>query len=434
MAVTTRGGGDAFSIVVRWLLIGAAFWAAAYLLWLPYHQHYEPPFGGLRMSQWQTVLWHYLAIHALLLFAAGTWLAVEVHRRFGASLGGNGAAADRRWGARLALGSGALLFSVFLVAAGSGAARPWTTAALLGLIGLAALALGGWWVARRGRPEAPAHLMLLAMLGIALGVGVGVDVVTVVNDIDRMNTVFKLYMGAWVLFALVGGVGLWALWAGGALRLRRPATIAWACLLALLVLSAAVYPVLGTRARLADRFGPTELTLDGTAFQREYAYTDPGPDGSANYPGARYDLAHDAAALEFLRRNVEGSPVVLEAVTAGYRWTPRVAVYTGLPVVVGWEWHQVQQRGAGGAEPGQVRRRIQDVRTMYGTTDAERALRLMERYGVEYVYVGPAERLYFAAEGLAKFKEMVGSSLERFYDSGEVTVYRVLPREGAAAP
>ena len=421
MALTMRGGGDALSVAVRWLLIGALFWAAAYLLWLPYHQHYEPPFGGLRMSQWQTVLWHYLAIHALLLFAAGSWLAIEARRRF-------------RPGARMATAGAALLLAIVLAAAGSSAVRPWTTAMLLGLIGLAALALGGWWLTRRRKPEAPAHLMLLAMLGVALGVGVGVDVVTVMPDIDRMNTVFKLYLGAWALFALVGGVGLWAVWAGGALRLRRPAVVAWACLLALLVLSASVYPLLGTRARLADRFGPTELTLDGTAFQREHAYTDPGPDGSAAYPDARYDLAHDAAALEFLRREVEGSPVVLEAVTAGYRWTPRVAVYTGLPVVVGWEWHQVQQRGAGGAEPRNVRRRIHDVRTMYGTTDAEQALRLMERYGVQYVYVGPTERLYFAAEGLAKFEGMVGSALERVYDSGSVVIYRVRPQGREAAP
>ena len=421
MVATARGGADALSVALRWLLISAAFWGAVYLLWLPYHQHYEPTFGGLERSQWQTVLWHYLAIHALLLFAAGSWLAVEARRRL-------------RPGARLASAGAALLLAVVIAAAASSAVRPWTTALLLGLIALAALALSGWWLARRRRPEAPVQLVLLAMLGIALGVGIGVDAVTIANDIDRMNTVFKLYIGGWALFALVGGVGLWSLWSGGALSLRRPAGIVWACLLALLVLSASVYPLLGTRARLADRFGPTALTLDGAAFQREYAYTDQGPDDSANYPNARYDLAHDAEALDFLRRNVTGSPVVLEAVTAGYRWTPRVAVYTGLPVVVGWEWHQVQQRGAGGAEPDRVRRRIQDVRTIYGTTDAEQALRLMERYGVAYVYVGPAERLYFAPEGLAKFEEMVGSALERVYKGGPVTVYRVLPRGRGAPP
>ena len=176
-----------------------------------------------------------------------------------------------------------------------------------------ATALMGWWAVHRREPQAPVQMLLLGMAMLAVGIGIGVDVVTVQPDVDRMNTVFRLFLNAWVLLSIVGGVGLWHLWATGGLRWRggrwpRYGRQAWLALLAVLVLASAVFPVVGTRARLVYRFDTSVgLTLDGAAFQQVAVYGDPGPT-SRQDDDRRYALRDDAEALEFMRQNISGSP------------------------------------------------------------------------------------------------------------------------------
>ena len=429
IALFARGGAPTIATVGTGLALAAFLWVVLYVAWLPFHQHYDVPSTGVKMSQWRTVLWHYLAIHSLLLFAALSWLVFEARQRL-PGLRGEGPfrATAEVWlsGARLRR------LAVFLVIAFGLLVvvepwRQWLTAALLSLFILGAVGVLLTWLVRRNERAAPVQMLLLAMLVLALGIGVGVDFVTVENDIDRMNTVFKLYLNAWVLFGIVGGVGLWQIWVSGAVRLHTRGGRVWLGMLALLVLAGAVFPVLGTRARLADRFDTSAgVTLDGRAYQASAVYGDPAEPYNG-LPEARYALAYDAEAIDFIRANVEGSPVFLEGVANhSYRWPPRVAKYAGLPVVVGWPWHQMQQRGAGGAEPATVNARLSDVRLMYATESEALFLSIASKYDVEYVYVGPTERVYFPGAGLDKFDAMVGSSLEVFFANQEVTVYRVL--------
>ncbi len=438
--LTRRAAPLDVSAVAKTLLLIVVFGVVLYGAWLPFHEHYEAPNTGLRRSEWQTVLWHYLGIHALLIFIAASWLIVEAKRHLftrsappAEPLTAQDAAPAPqrtfRWiDAILAVQAAAVVIGVVAVVE---ALRPWTTLVVLLVFAAIAVAIAIAWLTRRSEPQAPVQLLLLAALLLALGIGMGVDVVGARVDIDRMNTVFKLYLNAWVLFGIVGGVGLWSLLAAHGRGVRALWAYApWLAVLAALVLASAVFPVLGTRARLADRFEMSgAVTLDGRAYQNSAIYGDPGPTG-AESDDVRYALAADAAAIDYLRANVQGSPVVLEGVTEHtYRWYPRVARDAGLPVVVGWLWHQSQQRGDGGADPTAISARLWDVDRMYNTTSEAEFLELARKRRVEFVYVGPVEQTYFRASGLAKFERMAGSSLETFYRSDEVAVYRVKQSE-----
>ena len=98
-------------------------------------------------------------------------------------------------------------------------------------------------------------------------------------------------------------------------------------------------------------------TLDGMAFLDYIEYGDQRYDGSS----VNVQLAPDYAAIQWIQRNIEGSPVMMEATdgTAYRSIGSRIAMYTGLPTVVAWDWHQRQQRAV--VPDTFVSRRVQDV-------------------------------------------------------------------------
>ena len=185
--------------------------------------------------------------------------------------------------------------------------------------------------------------------------------------------------------------------------------------LVLLIGSSLIYTVLGTRARLDDRFNSGSLTLDGAAYM----------EGAVHWEeGQPLELKWDLEAIRWLQDNVEGSPVVLEAHNQWeqYRWTARIANYTGLPTIIGWNWHQRQQRVA---YEHLVWERGSDVQEIYNTTNLRRAEELLRKYEVKYIVVGELERVYYSPEGLRKFDRMVTEGLIRpvFKNEG-VEIYR----------
>ena len=257
------------------------------------------------------------------------------------------------------------------------------------------------------------------LLGMALAISIGVDIVRIEGDIGRMNTLFKYYLEVWILLSLTSAYMLWYLGDQGNFRVRAAwLKVIWLGVLLALIGCSLIYTVLGTRARLAYRFDTSvPVTLDGTAYMQKAVYT---------REGGALELKWDLEAVQWLQDNVTGSPVVLEAHSQQYDWSGRIASYTGLPTILGWPWHQTQQRWEYQHTIGE---RAADVRRIYETIDALEFQALLRRYDVEYIVVGELERLYYREAGIAKFDAMAGEGvIEPVFRNQGVAIYRSGPQ------
>ncbi len=422
--------GDLLKRLGLFLALAVGVVALSILAFLPFHLNYHPFPTGLDVNKWQTPLQHFLGVHGLFLFLIVTFLlylsrvrikgmaaslvrpALSAHSRSrfrdspGATLGGMRPAV--RTMVALVLGAAVI---IYLAVAG------YWTAALLCLI----LALAVWVAVKEvlcNKEEGASYAIFpLILIGLALLIAIGVEFVRAKGDIGRMNTLFKYYLEVWVLFAIASAYILWYLGSRGVFRLRGMSIFrgAWLTMLALLLASGFIYPILGTRARLSNRFDTQNVTLDGADYMIRAVHRD---------DDQLIELRWDYDAIRWLQDNVRGSPVVLEAHNEQYHWSSRIANYTGLPTVLGWPWHQIQQRMK---YDYAVRDRISDVEEMYSTSDVGLALELLRQYEVEYVVVGQLERVYYPERGLRKFDEMVEDGLARVvYRNEGVQIYQGL--------
>lgn len=222
----------------------------------------------------------------------------------------------------------------------------------------------------------------------------------------RMNTIFKFYFQAWVLWSLAGAWQLarWMKPSKGRGQETGPSNSrAWSYALAIvscvLIVVGLVYTVLAVPARAGEHGTP--WTWDGAAW---LATSKPG----------------DYDAIQWLNTNVDGAPVIVEAPGDQHRayvYEGRVSALTGLPALLGWAGHQRQWRG-NYDEPA---RREQDINVLFTTLNPDEARAILARYDVAYVYVGPVERTRYPVEGLAKFAAMFPA----VYENADVTIYGV---------
>ena len=392
--------------------LGTGVLVLSLLLFWPFHQYYETFNNGLDPSRWRTPIDRFLAINALFLFIIVTFLVAQTWNDLKALVRSSWSSEELPKNMDWLRVIVAILFVVGLV---FGVLGYWNAVLVLAVMIL--VVTFGWRVLLSPEPARPYEAVVVAFLTMAGLIVIGVDFVTVEGDIGRMNTLFKYYLEVWVFMAIAAAYMLWRLASFWLDRLdfRRPGPgIAWTVVLVLLIVSSGIYTFMGTRDRIADRFVDLPPTLDGTAYMANAEHWE-----REEFLPLRWDME----AIEWIQDNVEGSPVVLEAHMEQYRWGGRIANYTGLPTIIGWPWHQTQQRFA---YREQIDQRARHVELIYETTDVDRAVELMKRYGVSYVVVGDLERLNYGARGISKFEEMKKSGLlSKVYANAQTSIFRV---------
>jgi uncharacterized membrane protein len=144
-----------------------------------------------------------------------------------------------------------------------------------------------------------------------------------------------------------------------------------------------------------------------------------------------FSLRWDHEAIKWMQDNVQGSPVILEEGSARgnqYRWSGRFSIYTGLPTIVGWQWHQRQQRKA--MDERVVYDRDDDVAAFYKATDLEQARTILRRYNVKYIVLGDMEKIYLGEIGLPKYSQLLADGTLRVaYQNEGTTIYEVINSE-----
>jgi YYY domain-containing protein len=380
-----------------------ALFVLSQYLYEPYRAWYGQAYSELdRWTGTKTPIWSYLTHWLVFLFIVVSWMSWET-REWMAS---TPVSALRKLRPFALLIEGALV--VFVLA-------------LLALqyvgtsIGWIALPIAAWAGILLLRPElSDAKRFVLFLIGTAILITIVVEVWVVSGDIGRQNTIFKFYMQAWILLAVSAAAAF--TWTVPAFFRWLPGwRVFWQTAMVLLIAGAAFFTITATAGKIRDRWiVEAPRNLDSMTFMNYAHYDD---------FGQRLDLSEDFRAIRWMQDNVPGSPVIVEANCLEYHWCTRFTVYTGLPGVVGWNWHQRQQRVFTSTW---VEARVAEIGNFYNAIDEEFTTEFLERYDVRYIVVGQLERAAYTPEGIAKFERLNGRTWQEVYRDGNTVIYEVI--------
>ena len=219
--------------------------------------------------------------------------------------------------------------------------------------------------------------------------------------IDRMNTMFKVYNGVWVLLAFALAVML--------VRTRGKRLRVLVAVWVPLQLVAIVNLPLGiAQGWKVPRITSPRPTLDGQAF-----------------------LATQDPQTWFLVRSLQGMarPGVTVAEAAGHYYSEftRITMHTGQPTVVGWDWH-LKQRGQSAQE---IAARADDLTLLYSGGNREKRRAVLDRYRVGWAVAARVERNRYEISEEDPLGEIPG--VQVIAERNGAVLYRVLAR-GASGP
>ena len=215
--------------------------------------------------------------------------------------------------------------------------------------------------------------------------------------IDRMNTIFKVYNGVWLLFAAALAMLLF--------RTRgRSQKVLLATWLPLQLVALVNLPLGVAQGWLNPRMESPRPTIDGQAF-----------------------LPKEDPETWFLYRALQSATpdeTIAESAGKSYAQDTRIAMHTGQPTVVGWEWHLIQR----GQSIDEIKARFSDLEVLYTGRDPHARRAVLDRYRVGWVVLGSVERRKYRLDPDATMEDIPG--VVRIADSDQAALYRVLPWSG----
>ena len=205
----------------------------------------------------------------------------------------------------------------------------------------------------------------------------------------RINTVFKFYYQAWILWSLVAAFGTAYLLE----NLRGIKDILFHIGISLVIFIGLLYPIFGLLNKTND-FAPVDgFTLD-------------------DFDRVKRENSNEAAAIDFLRTVPNG--IIAEAVGDGYSGYARISANTGLQTVLGWPGHEAQWRGSFAPQGS----RREDMTKLYIASRWEDARLIIDKYKIRYIYIGTLERISMRVNE-EKFK----ARLKNIFQQGDTVIY-----------
>ncbi|MBP5410397.1 MAG: hypothetical protein J6Y26_00630 [Lachnospiraceae bacterium] len=185
---------------------------------------------------------------------------------------------------------------------------------------------------------------------------------------QRANTMFKLTYQAFIMYGLSMGYIITRFLTMPSSRFMKGAGVVFFCLL----MSTVGY----FNEAYTAWFGGYYKGLDASAFIRSDC------------------SSADADIIDYINETFDKQVNVLEMHGLSYTYFNRISAFTGMPTVLGWQTHEWLWRSSGEKNyPELVSQRRNAVVTIYTSKDEKQVGYFVEKFDLDYIYIGTCERV-----------------------------------------